>query len=143
LPVRQAALPSSADTHEWRSATPTRRAGAFFLHDSEMLAPTIFFVGFNLIVLTTNLIHADYSVAFGNFMLATAAALVVGKSVLVANALAVLRPFRRRPQRRSDAPSLEGGCLAGEKEKQFNNNTATARAPSIRPNSGGAYAVHI
>ena len=63
-----------------------------------MLPPTIFFfVGFNLIVLTTNLILADYSVAFGNFMLATAGALVVGKSVLVANAMAVLRHYDRGP----------------------------------------------
>ena len=76
-----------------------RRAGAFFLHEfREMLPPTIFFfVGFNLIVLTTNLILADYSVAFASFMLAAAAALVVGKSVLVANAMAVLRRYDRAP----------------------------------------------
>jgi len=81
------------------SAGFAHRAGAFFLHEFlEMLPPTIFFfVGFNLIVLTTNLILADYSVAFGNFMLATAAALVVGKSVLVANAMAVLRRYDRGP----------------------------------------------
>src|SRR6185436_9992388 len=59
-----------------------RRAGAWFLHElREMLPPTIFFlIGFSLIVLTTNLILAEYSVAFASFMLATAAALVVGKS---------------------------------------------------------------
>ena len=76
-----------------------RRAGAFLLHEFlEMLPPTIFFfVGFNLIVLTTNLILADYVVAFGSFMLATGAALVVGKSVLVANAMALLRRFDRAP----------------------------------------------
>jgi hypothetical protein len=63
-----------------------------------MLPPTIFFfVGFNLIVLTTNLILADYSVAFANFMLATATALVVGKSVLVANAMPLLRQYDRAP----------------------------------------------
>src|SRR5215472_16239216 len=74
------------------SAGFARRAGAFVLHEFlEMLPPTIFFfVGFNLIVLTTNLILADYSLAVGNFMLAAAAALVVGKSVLVANAMALL-----------------------------------------------------
>src|SRR5499433_1153063 len=81
------------------SAGFARRAGAFVLHEfREMLPPTIFFfIGFNLIVLTTNLILADYAVAFGNFMLATAAALVVGKSVLVANAMAVLRRYDRGP----------------------------------------------
>jgi hypothetical protein len=73
--------------------------GAWFLHEfREMLPPTIFFsVGFNLIVLTTNLILADYLVAFGSFILATGAALVVGKSVLVANAMAFLRRYDRAP----------------------------------------------
>src|SRR5215470_663502 len=76
-----------------------RRVGAFLQRElREMLPPTIFFfIGFNLIVLTTNLILADYSVAFAGFMLATAAALVVGKSVLVANAMAVLRRYDRGP----------------------------------------------
>lgn len=61
------------------------------------MSSDFFFVGFNLIVLTTNLILADYSVAFASFMLATAAALVVGKSVLVANAMALLRRYDRGP----------------------------------------------
>ena len=75
------------------------RAGAWLMHElSEILPPTIFFfVGFNLIVLTTNLILADYLVAFGNFMVATATALVVGKAVLVANAMALLRRYDRAP----------------------------------------------
>jgi hypothetical protein len=75
------------------------RVGAFVLHEFlEMLPPTIFFfIGFNLIVLTTNLLLAHYVAAFGNFMLATGAALVVGKSVLVANAMALLRRYDRAP----------------------------------------------
>ena len=81
------------------SAGFVHRASAFFLREfREMLPPTIFFfAGFNLIVLTTNLILADYAVAFASFMLATAAALVVGKSVLVANAMAVLGRYDRAP----------------------------------------------
>jgi hypothetical protein len=64
----------------------------------EVLPPTIFFaVGFNLIVLTTNLILADYLVRFGNFMITTMAALVVGKAVLAANALPFLRRFDTAP----------------------------------------------
>ncbi len=64
----------------------------------EILAPTAFFaVGFNLIVLTTHLILADYLVHFGSFMVATVAALVVGKAVLVANALPFLRRFDAAP----------------------------------------------
>jgi hypothetical protein len=76
-----------------------RRVGARLLHElREALPPTIFFfVGFNLIVLTTNLILADYLVAFSSFMLATIAALVVGKAVLVANHLPFLRRYDRAP----------------------------------------------
>jgi hypothetical protein len=76
-----------------------RRAGTWFLHElREVLPPTIFFlIGFNLIVLTTNLILADYLAAFGSFMVATAAALVVGRSVLVANAMPLVRWYDRAP----------------------------------------------
>jgi hypothetical protein len=64
----------------------------------EVLPPTIFFfVGFNLIVLTTNLLVAQYLVAVSNFMLATLAALVVGKAVLVANKIPLVRLFDRAP----------------------------------------------
>jgi hypothetical protein len=76
-----------------------RRAGAWLLHElREILPPTIFFfVGFNLIVLTTNLILAEYVVAFASFMVATVGALVVGKAVLVANAMPFLRRYDRAP----------------------------------------------
>jgi hypothetical protein len=64
----------------------------------EILPPTLFFiVGFNLIVLTTDLILADYLASFGNFIVATLAALVVGKAVLVANAMPFLRRFDTAP----------------------------------------------
>jgi hypothetical protein len=81
------------------SAGLARRAGAFVLHEfREMLPATIFFfVGFNLIVLTTNLILADYDAQFSSFMLNTAAALVVGKAVLVANAMRAIRRYDRAP----------------------------------------------
>src|SRR5271166_5836344 len=64
----------------------------------QVLPPTIFFfVGFNFVVFTTNLLVADYSIAVSNFMLATVAALVVGKAVLVANAMPFLRRYDRAP----------------------------------------------
>ena len=81
------------------SASGVRRVSAWLLHELyEILPPVIFFsVGFNLIVLTTKLILADYSVAFGSFMLATGAALVVGKAVLVADAMPFLGRYDRAP----------------------------------------------
>jgi hypothetical protein len=75
------------------------RIGARILHEAlEALPPTIFFfIGFNFIVFTTNLLLADYAVAVSSFMLATVAALVVGKAVLVANAMPLLRRYDRAP----------------------------------------------
>src|SRR6516162_3758868 len=97
------------DTHKTPSEAPVeathapvgiaRRVGAFLLRElREMLPPTIFFfIGFNLIVLTTNLLVANYGATFGSFMLATGAALVVGKAVLVANATRSIRRYDRAP----------------------------------------------
>jgi hypothetical protein len=81
------------------SARLGRRIGAWFVHElGEILPPTIFFfIGFNLIVLTTNLLVADYFVTVGNFMLATGGALVIGKAVPVANAMPLLRWYDRAP----------------------------------------------
>src|SRR5262249_11506740 len=76
-----------------------RRIGTRVLHEvREALPPTIFFfVGFNFIVLTTNLLVAEYLVAVSNFMLSTMGALVVGKAVLVANKVSLLRRYDRAP----------------------------------------------
>src|ERR1700730_1411550 len=76
-----------------------RRLGARLLHEvREALPPTIFFfTGFNFVVFTTNLLVAQYLVAVSNFMLATIAALVVGKAVLVANKIPLLRRYDRAP----------------------------------------------
>ncbi len=64
----------------------------------QALPPTIFFfVGFNLIVVTTNLLVSTYAVAVSSFMLATVAALVVGKAVITANSMPFLKIFDRAP----------------------------------------------
>ena len=64
----------------------------------EVLPPTLFFVvGFNVIVLTTQLILADYLIHFANFMIVTLSALIVGKAVLVANHLPFFRRFDTAP----------------------------------------------
>ena len=78
---------------------PESRLLAFVVKEfKEVLPPTVFFaVGFNLIVLTIDLILADYLASFASFMIATMSALVVGKSVLVANAFPVLRRFDSAP----------------------------------------------
>jgi hypothetical protein len=92
-PIEVAAEPTG------RPAGFARRTGAFVLHEFlEILPPTIFFlIGFNLIVLTTNLILADYAAQFASFMVATVSALVVAKAVLVANAMPTIRRYDRAP----------------------------------------------
>lgn len=90
--------PSAAEPAP-RIAGFARRARAFLLKEFlEILPPTIFFfIGFNLIVLTTNLILANYDAQFASFMIATASALIVAKALLVANAMPVIRHFDRAP----------------------------------------------
>ena len=72
---------------------------AFLIKEfKEVWPPTLFFAaGFNLLVLTINLILSDYLRSFAGFMVATATALVVGKAVLVANAIPLLRRFDTAP----------------------------------------------
>jgi len=98
--------PASFDDHRpgidvslKKPAGVARRIGLWVLHEwLEMLPPTIFFfIGFNFIVLTTNLLVAQYLVAVSNFMLATLAALVVGKAVLVAKKMSLLSRYDRAP----------------------------------------------
>lgn len=86
-------------TRAENSAGRARRVGAFLLKEfRELLPPTIFFiVGFNLIVLTTNLILVNYGAQFATFMIATVSALVVAKALLIANAMPVIRHFDRAP----------------------------------------------
>ena len=57
----------------------------------EVVPPVVFFASFTLFVFTTQLILDDYGGQFANFLVATTAALVVGKAGPMANAL----PFRR------------------------------------------------
>ena len=64
----------------------------------DILPPTLFFfVGFNLILFTKRLILEQYVIQYAGFFIATTGALIVGKSVLVANAMPFLRRFDKSP----------------------------------------------
>lgn len=78
---------------------PKSGLSAFLIKEfKEILPPTVFFaVSFNLLVLTTDLILADYARTVFSFLVATTTALVVGKSVLVADALPLFRRFDTAP----------------------------------------------
>ena len=75
------------------------RAFAFVVKEfEEVLPPILFFVvGFNLVEFTTQLVLDDYLARFANYLVATMAALVVGKAVLLANLLPFLRRFDTAP----------------------------------------------
>jgi len=63
-----------------------------------VLPPTIFFIiGFNLVAVSTNLITGAYLLDLSRFIFATTAALIVGKSVLVADKMPFLRRFDTAP----------------------------------------------
>jgi hypothetical protein len=63
-----------------------------------MLPPTLyFFFAFNLIVFTTNLLVHDYWFRLSGFLVATTTAVVVGKSVLVADRIGLIDRFRGAP----------------------------------------------
>ena len=72
---------------------------AFIIKEIREALPAIvsFAVGFNLVVLTTQLILDDYAAQFAGFMVATTAARLVGKAVLVAKLLPFFRRFDNAP----------------------------------------------
>jgi hypothetical protein len=78
---------------------PGSRVFTLVINEFRELLPTLafFFVSFNLVELTTQLILADYHARLANFMIATTLALVVGKAVLVANVLPFLHRFDTAP----------------------------------------------
>jgi hypothetical protein len=63
-----------------------------------VLPPTIFFfVGFNLILWTKHLILREHDIEFSGFVVATLAALLVGKAVLITDNLPLMHRFDGRP----------------------------------------------
>jgi len=80
-------------------ATVLRRALYWWLAQvRHVLPPTIFFfVGFNLILWTKQLILAEYGIDFSALATATLAALLVGKAVLVTDNLPFMHRFDGAP----------------------------------------------
>ena len=64
----------------------------------EVISPTVFFfVGFNVILFSKRLMLADYLIAYAGFLVATTSALIVGKVVLIADKMPILRRFDYAP----------------------------------------------
>jgi hypothetical protein len=75
------------------------RVFTLIVREIEEALPAILFfaIGFSLIELTAQLFLSVYVVRTFNYMVAVGAALVVGKAVLVANALPIFRRFDSAP----------------------------------------------
>src|SRR6516165_1317733 len=70
----------------------------WLLQVKHALPPTIFFfIGFNLVLWTKQLILEEHGIEFRGFLTATAAALLVGKAVLVTDNLPIMRRFDGAP----------------------------------------------
>jgi hypothetical protein len=67
------------------------------LSSSSSASTSFFFIGFNRVLFTKRLILEDYLIQFAGFFIATTAALVVGKVVLVADKMPFLRRFDHAP----------------------------------------------
>ena len=76
-----------------------RQALDWWLAQVKHVLPTtiFFFVGFNLILWTKHLILREHNIEFSGFVVATLAALLVGKAVLVTDNLPLMRRFDGRP----------------------------------------------
>src|SRR4029453_9243798 len=76
-----------------------RRALAWYVGEMKhLLPPTIFFfIGFNLILWTNKMILQEHSIEVTGFLVATMAALVVGKAVLVTDHMPFMRRFEGAP----------------------------------------------
>jgi hypothetical protein len=75
------------------------RALAWYVGEMKhVLPPTIFFfIGFNLMLWTKQMILKEHQIEFSGFLVATMAALVVGKAVLVTDHMAFMRRFEGAP----------------------------------------------
>ena len=91
--MSQSAVATSAPTLNLR-----RVFDWWLVQVKHVLPPTIFFfVGFNLILWTKDLILREHNIEFSGFVVATLAALLVGKAVLVTDNLPLMRRFDGRP----------------------------------------------
>jgi hypothetical protein len=76
-----------------------RRIGAHILEEIRHILPATiyFFLGFNLVLLTKKLMLEQYLIQFSGFFIASGAALIVGKVVLVVDKMPFLRRYDYAP----------------------------------------------
>lgn len=82
-----------------RESGPVARTWRFAVREAREIAPAVvfFFIGFNLILLTKQLFLSAYFFTVADFMLATVSALIVGKVVLIGEAIPFMRRYDSAP----------------------------------------------
>ena len=77
----------------------SRRVSAHILEEIRHILPATiyFFLGFNLVLLTKQLMLEQYLIQFSGFFIATGAALIVGKVVLVVDKMPFLKRYDHAP----------------------------------------------
>ena len=95
---RQVAGPADGRGAEVRRPL-SRRVGAHILEEIRHVLPATiyFFLGFNLVLLTKKLMLEQYLIQFSGFFIATGAALIVGKVVLVVDKMPFLKRYDHAP----------------------------------------------
>jgi hypothetical protein len=88
-----------AHPHDPQPRRRWARVRAAIAHEIREVIPLtlFFFVGFNVILLTKRPMLSEYLIAYAGFMIATTSALIVGKVVLVADKMQLLRRFDHAP----------------------------------------------
>ena len=81
-----------------KASLPVRIYRFWLKEVTHILPPTLyFFIAFNLITFTTNLLIRNYWFHLGGFLLATGMALIVGKVILVVDKTRLIDRFRGAP----------------------------------------------
>ena len=95
---RQVAGPADGRAAEARRPL-SRRVGAHILEEIRHILPATiyFFLGFNLVLLTKRLMLEEYLIQFSGFFIASGAALIVGKVVLVVDKMPFLKRYDHAP----------------------------------------------
>jgi hypothetical protein len=97
--MRARSLTAPTESDAMAPTGPWAKVGAVIVREfKEVIPPTVFFfVGFSLILFTKRLMLSEYLIGYAGFLVATTGALIVGKVVLIADKMPVLRRFDYAP----------------------------------------------
>jgi hypothetical protein len=95
--MRARSLTAPTESDVMAPTGPWAKVGTVIVREFKEVMPPTVFVGFNLILFTKRLMLSEYLIAYAGFLVATTGALIVGKVVLIADKMPVLRRFDYAP----------------------------------------------